>query len=164
MLNVYFDYSDCIDTSKVVRNIEEVFSEIADVGTPDDKYFIEHIDKGKLADNLNFYDRFGRKLPNTELSTGCKVAISVSHRPDIIIDTQECGNNARDIILSHLKNGKIILHYNGVTLRYRKNAPIDVCINNKYRIKSLERLDTYLENEIGLDEFDDTLPDSEILK
>lgn len=69
-LNIRIKEGD--ENKKASQNIEGLFSSINLTGNAKEKRVIELIEKGKYNDSASFIDRFGVKLPISELSTGCK--------------------------------------------------------------------------------------------
>ncbi len=110
MLNVYFDAPNNI---KVTTDIEERFKGEVVERTPLIEALMREIEGASYNDPISFIDRFGYKLTTRELSTGCKAAILVATYPDEVFDLLECGNNARDSILRHCKDGNVIVRDNG---------------------------------------------------
>lgn len=139
-------FVDTVDSNKIVRNVEEQFAKIRLTGREIERRIISKIEQGTYNDEYSFIDRFGYKLYNTELSTGCKAALCVVNCPDLIIDLIECGMNARDIIIGLCKDGKVLIRENGVTIADYFNEPIDVKVDN-YRITSVDRLNKYIFSE-----------------
>jgi hypothetical protein len=142
---------------KIEYNPEKTFSSIKlnELGTELDSKLLREIDQSSFAGNCEIKDRFGRNLTLSEISTGCKCAISVAHFPDKLIDTVECGINARDAIIRNIRNGKMLYYYDVTPNFYAKDMKIDVCVfndNTKYRITSAKRLSYYLDCERGLSE------------
>jgi hypothetical protein len=112
MLEV-FD-ADC--TKADIVDIEAEFSKILITVDDNIRKIIKAVDKGELLDTNKFKDRFGVVLYVSELSTGCKAAICTYFNPNSIVDTQECGLNARDAIFNYCEDGKILLHDFSVTV------------------------------------------------
>ena len=147
MLEIYFeDELDNIDKSLIQKDVEQIFWNTKIADTNNINHFISSIDLGKYNDTNSFIDRFGTKLPITNLSTGCKAAICVELHPDIIIDLLECGLNAVDEIINFCENGKIIIRDTGVTFRYLNNDKCNVKLDN-YRFTSVLRLNKYIQDE-----------------
>ena len=144
MLTIYVD--DVRDDKKaVIRDVERLFAQIKPEGTSIDKKLISYIEQGKYNDKNSFIDRFGFKLHLSELSTGCKAALCVANCPDKIIDLIECGNNARDIIISLCKDGKVLIRDNGITFKSYSNS---VCVRvDDYVITDIDRLNKYVFDE-----------------
>ncbi|MBO5337675.1 MAG: hypothetical protein J6A94_11160 [Lachnospiraceae bacterium] len=143
MLTVYVD---TVNGNNIVRNVEEQFAKIKLTGSEIERKLISQIEQGTYNDEYSFIDRFGYKLYNTELSTGCKAALCVVRCPELIIDLIECGLNARDIIIGLCKDGNVLIQENGVTIVDYFEQPIDVKID-KYRITSVDRLNKYIFSE-----------------
>lgn len=139
-------FVDTVENDKVIRDVEEQFAKIKLTGSKIERELINKIEKATYNDEYSYIDRFGYKLYNTELSTGCKVALCVVNCPELIIDLIECGVNARDIIIGLCKEGKVLIQENGVTIVKYFNEPIDVKIDN-YRITSVDRLNKYIFSE-----------------
>jgi hypothetical protein len=162
MLLIYFKNRENYDKSKVVDNAELAFRNLDINWDETDNKLISEIDKGKLQ-GADFIDRFGRNLPLDAISCGCKCALVVNHNPDKVINTIECGRNAIDAIIKYIKNGDVVWDYGGLTVHYSKNAQIDVCIEGKFRITNLERLNYYLMYEKYSDDVDTSIEGIEIL-
>lgn len=143
MLTIFVDEAD---ENRIIRDVEKEFAKIKLNGSEIERMLIQKIEQGAYNDEYSFIDRFGYKLYNTELSTGCKAALCVVNRPDLIIDLLECGMNARDIIIGLCKNGHVLIRENGVTIVDYFNKPIDVKIDD-YRITSIDRLNKYIFSE-----------------
>lgn len=139
-------FVDTVENDKVIRDVEEQFAKIKLTGSKIERELINKIEKATYNDEYSYIDRFGYKLYNTELSTGCKAALCVVNCPELIIDLIECGVNARDIIIGLCKEGKVLIQENGVTIVKYFNEPIDVKIDN-YRITSVDRLNKYIFSE-----------------
>lgn len=99
-----------------IVDIDAEFSKILITVDDNMRRIVKAIDQGELIDSNKFIDRFGVSLYLSELSTGCKAAICVYINPKLIVDTQECGLNARDAIFNYCENGKILLHDFSVTV------------------------------------------------
>lgn len=139
-------FVDTVDSNNIVRNVEEQFAKIKLTGSEIEKKLIAEIEQGTYNDEYSFIDRFGYKLYNTELSTGCKAALCVVNCPNLVIDLIECGLNARDIIIGLCKDGNVLIQENGVTIVDYFGQPIDVKIDS-YRITSVDRLNKYIFSE-----------------
>lgn len=127
MLKLYLP-DELKDRSDVVRNVDEVFYNMAVKDTETNRKLIEQIEEGTYYDTVSYIDRFGIRSYYEDISIGCKVALSVAQNPDKIFDTVECGNNARDAIILNCKEGSIIFYDMGVTIRDKCifDTPIDV--------------------------------------
>ena len=97
MLEIYD--ADLIKADIVDINAE--FSKTLIAVDDNTKRIVKAIDQGELIDSNKFKDRFGVSLYVSELSTGCKAAICAYYHPELIVDTQECGLNARDAIFNY---------------------------------------------------------------
>ena len=144
--NMLTIFVDTVDGNNIVRNVEEQFAKIKLTGSEIEKALISKIEQGTYNDEYSFIDRFGYKLYNTELSTGCKAALCVVNCPDMIIDLIECGLNARDIIIGLCKEGNVLIQENGVSIVDYFEKPIDVKVD-RFRITSVDRLNKYLFSE-----------------
>lgn len=145
MLNVYFDAPNNI---KVTTDIEERFKGEVVERTPLIEALMREIEGASYNDPISFIDRFGYKLTTRELSTGCKAAILVATYPDEVFDLLECGNNARDSILRHCKDGNVIVRDNGYDFGVMPNDEIDICLDG-CRFRTGDRIYTYMEGQRG---------------
>lgn len=148
MLHIYF--RELFDREEnIIIDSEVAFRLITLRGTNLERTLISEIEQGSYVDSAFFIDRFGYKLPISELSTGCKTALVVANSPDRVVDLAECGNNARDAIIRNVKNGRILLSYNGVDIFYSGDGDVevDLCAEDVYRFTSLWRFNYYLNHE-----------------
>lgn len=128
-------------------DIEKLFFGVKLKGTEEEKLMIEKIEHGTWNDTASYIDRFGFKLYFSEMSTGCKAALCILNCKEEEIDIAECGLNARDIIISLIKEGKIIINYLDAPIcDYSKEQEIDVCVDG-YRFRKMDRLNYYLSEE-----------------
>jgi hypothetical protein len=147
MLRIFVDEVPKDIKMEIVNNVEEQFAKIAVHGTDLDRKLIKEIEQGKYNDEQSFIDRFGFKLYNSELSTGCKAALCVANTSDKVINLQECGLNARDEIIRYCTTGNILIDENAITIsNFEKSDSIDVHIDN-YNITSISRLNKYIFSE-----------------
>jgi len=93
----------------VVMNVEKAFDMIQLSRDVVERSFISSIDKGTYFNSTQFTDRFGVNLYMSELSTGCKAALSVYHNPTTPINCTEMGTNAVSAVIKYCKNGIIVL-------------------------------------------------------
>lgn len=129
-----------------LTDIEKEFKLIKLKGTNIEKELIRIIDKGTWNDEKSFIDRFGFKLHNSELSTGCKAALVVANT-DKLINLRECGLNAVDAIISMCKEGNIEIIDNGITFgTIGMNTNINVKLDD-YRFTNTDRLNYYIQSE-----------------
>ena len=111
------------------------------------RMIIEIIEKGRYNDEDSFIDRYGFKLYDSEMSTGCKAALCVANNPDKLYNLKECGYNAQDLIISILKEGNIIIPDRDMTIyNYGTDKKIDVKLDD-YRFTDLDRLNYYIFDE-----------------
>lgn len=144
MLTLYVDTINDSDL-EIIHDVEKAFTQIRLTGTDVEKELIQLIDKGSYNDSNSFIDRWGYKLYLSELSTGCKAALCVISNPDKLVDLIECGNNARDIIISRCKTGNVLMYDNGITFRkYSDNIQV---VLDEYLITTVDRLNYYMFNE-----------------
>ena len=130
-----------------VTDVEMLFKQIKIRGTIEECTVISKIEQGKYNDENSFIDRFGYKLYLSELSTGCKAALCVLNRPDILINLIECGINAVDVILTTCKKGNVVMRDRGITIKdYSEDGKIEVELDG-YVFTTVKRLNYYLFNE-----------------
>ena len=69
-------------------------------------------------------------------------------KPTLEVDLTSSGVNARDAIIRHIRNGKILLPYTGITFQFDTENPdkIDVEFNG-YRFTDIARLKEYIWDE-----------------
>lgn len=145
MLKIIINENNSISNS-VVNDVEKEFKQIQILGSNLDKILIEKIENGTYLDKNSFTDRFGYKQYLNNISTGCKAALCVANSPEKIINLVECGNNARDAIISLIKDGNILIENNSITISNEFGSSIDVIIDNK-RFKDLDMLNRYIFSE-----------------
>lgn len=108
MLQVYFNGVPNNVDKRIVWDVELEFANCRLSGGELEATILREIEKARYCDQFSFIDRFGYKLPISDLSTGCKAALLV--QGDGIISLYECGRNARDVILNHCVDGTVILN------------------------------------------------------
>ena len=142
MLHLYRYGIDKVDNVK--HNIDEVFDITILDGSAADRKFIEFIDNGTYVSPYEFDDRFGIRRSVDQLSTGCKIALSVYHNPGIVCNAIEAGRNALSAIIGVCKDGGVVIHDRGYTFTTRGfDDAIDVAYNG-YRFTSYEWFNEYL--------------------
>lgn len=106
---------------------------------------MKEIEDATYMNEAEFVDRFGRTLPISRLSTGCKTAIVVEHNPEEVVDLLECGYNARDAIIRNIRSGKVLFRYNDISIDYPGSGDyaIDVLFDGVH-FTSLDQLNLYL--------------------
>ncbi|MBR5484908.1 MAG: DUF4869 domain-containing protein [Oscillospiraceae bacterium] len=138
------------EDTKMSTDVEAVFTRMKN-GIEDTKLnrqLLKEIEKAEYCDSHSFIDRFGNKLNLMYLSTGCKAALLVAAFPDIEIDIDECGYNARDSIIRHIKNGNIIMSEPLMELSFDEEDPIDNDISvqvDGYVFTTMEELCKYFQ-------------------
>lgn len=144
MLKIFID--DSTD-NMCNTDIELLFKTITITGTDEERGIISKIEQGEYNDSVSFIDRFGFKLYLTELSTGCKAALCVLNKPDILINLRECGINALDVIITTCKTGNVIIRDRGITINdYSDDGNIEVELDD-YVFTTVDRLNHYIFNE-----------------
>lgn len=143
MLNLLIDESE----SAPLTDIEALFKQIIVTGTAAEKEVISKIEQGRYNDENSFIDRFGYKLYMSELSTGCKAALCILNKPEMMINLAECGINALDVILTVCKNGNVIMRDRDVTIRdYSNDGEISILLDG-HEFSTVKRLNYYIFNE-----------------
>lgn len=146
MLNITIDENFGCER-KVKTDIEKLFDMTKLRGSDKEKELIQKIEKGEYNDCNSYIDRFGFKLHKSEMSAGCKTALCIVEHPDMLIDTMECGLNARDIIVNLIHDGNIIINYNDAPIEdMKKSEAISVKIDGKI-FNDITELNAYLKEE-----------------
>lgn len=117
MLHVYSYEQASILGLECVSDVEDAFLDIKLSGSELERKILRKIEGASFYSSSFFLDRFSAKLPVSDLSTGCKAALVVASRPDLLVDTKECGFNARDTIVTDISDGNIIVEWGDVTIR-----------------------------------------------
>ena len=141
-LNIYVD--NVKDAIPVAHNVEEIFDTLDITDTIETRQLIEFIEQGEYISPYRFRSRFGEALNYDDMSTGCKAALCVLYRPDLVIDTLECGHNAKEAIIKYLKSGAILVRF--PCLLELVDEEIDVHCND-YHITDGGKLGNYLLKE-----------------
>ena len=154
MLDIYFYNDDGtydVNGKEIIGDIEEAFYDIKLTCTEEEKRIVNEIEHGELIDNSRFKDRFGCTLYIRDLSTGCKAGLIVLHNKDKVLDCIECGNNARDVIIRHCKEGGILIVDNGVSIRYPygDKGLCNVRLDER-EFYTIDKLNSYIRNEMWL--------------
>ena len=154
MLDIYFYNDDGtynIDGKEIISDIEEAFYDIKLTCTEEEKRIVSEIEHGELLDNNRFKDRFGCALYIGDLSTGCKAGLVALHNKDRVLDCIECGNNARDVIIRHCKEGGILIVDNGVSIRYPYGDKGLCSVRlDGLEFYTIDKLNSYIRNEMWL--------------
>lgn len=134
------------------QNIDLLFNTVKINNIEVANKLINEIDGGTYKGGQVYIDRFGTTLPLEDLSTGCKAALTVLSKPTLEVDLTSSGVNARDAIIRHIRNGKILLPYTGITFQFDTENPdkIDVEFNG-YRFTDIARLKEYIWDEWPLE-------------
>lgn len=138
------DFTD----SQILFDIDTEFGMIKVQNNKYNQHMVKSIDFGELQDNGEFIDRFGLLRPVSDLSTGCKTAILLGVMHNKTISTLECGMNAILEIVTHCRDGHILMYnpMNGIPYYSPGEYKIDVKIDD-YRFLSLDRLNHYFTDE-----------------
>lgn len=158
MLTLYIDeLPNDLRDMKYCKDVENLFSETELKCSADEIELIKNIDKGHLISSNSFIDRFGYKRNTKELSTGCKAGLCVITHKDKIIDLVECNWNARDYIISNIRNGYVfVMDTDAKFGDLSMNGNISIRLDN-YHFTSIYRLNFYIHNERFLLEEPDLL-------
>ena len=141
-----YHYEDKIENKHVIRDVETAFEGIELVADEDTKKIIKNIDKAKFNGGNRFIDRFGAYVYISELSTGCKAALCVKYITNSVIDTVECGYNARDVIIKNCKEGNAIIYDDGITVAFDDtDRAVDVYIHGR-NIKDVQELNEFIDS------------------
>lgn len=129
----------------LIRDIERGFQPLKLTGDPIELELLHNIEQADYIDHISIRDRFGYNLHISNLSTGTKAALCVINYPDKVIDTIECGLNARDEIIKLCRTGSILVRDNGVTIGYTDDKEIDVGLNG-HHFSRVSDLNDYISN------------------
>lgn len=149
MLKMYIrERGDIPKNVEVIHDVEKEFSLLDDVKNTETVHeLMRYIEHANWCNEYSFIDRFGCKLYISNLSTGCKAAILAVLSPDKIVDLRECGANARNAIVTFVKDGSIIMDENDLDLDLglcKKGIKINVSYNGKI-FKDILSLNNYLQ-------------------
>lgn len=148
MLHIKIDVENSVDKSNCIKDVEKQFEKIVITGTEAERQAIELVENGKYLDSYSYIDRFGYKLPITELSTGCKTILCVLNTPNQWIDTIESGINAVSVLISICKEGKIIVNdFQTEFITADLNTDIDVELNGLI-FHDYDELNDYIVNNV----------------
>lgn len=144
MLELYYSHQvprGC----EVIADAEAAFLRTKVENTELNAKLMSDIDQAQYVNAAEFVDRFGRTLPISELSTGCKTALVIVCNSDKVVDLKECGHNARDAIIRNIRNGKVLFTFDDITIDYPGfcDFEIDVLIDGEH-YTSLDALNLYL--------------------
>ena len=137
-----------IPNEMIISDVEREFK-LLDVSDNEvNRKLMLDIDRAKYVNPYEFIDRFGRTLPISKLSTGCKAGIVVAANPNTIVDTVEAGYNARDAIVRDIPTGRIIFYFNDISIYCPgcNDYEINVFYNGTH-FTSLDELNMYLSQE-----------------
>jgi len=148
MLNVYIgNITGKPSGIPYVQNVDAEFSKLSLSSDKDEYFFLKEIDKiQRVVDSVSFIDRFGFKLPSSELSTGCKAAICVLRCTNKVIDLCECGFCATGMILSRCTDGNVYIPEYNLSYPDYGNDVVSIKFGS-YVFTSFSRFFEYLDNE-----------------
>lgn len=131
----------------IIHDVESAFCQLRLSNDDVTKQLLKSIEKASILDSERVIDRFGTAMYISEISTGCKAALCAYYLSNCIIDTIECGENARDAIVNFLNDGSIIFYYDDAEIgRMNDSGIIDVECDG-INVKSIRELNRYLEEE-----------------
>lgn len=142
-LRIYFADETLIDSENILRDVEIGFLSLKIEGSDLERKALKEIEEASYCDTYSFIDRFGYKLYNKFLSTGCKAILCLINYKDKIINAIECGDNVISFMVENC-NGSIIVTRD--MLPIITESVIDVIVDS-YRFMSVDRLNHYLINE-----------------
>lgn len=108
MLKILVYGVDLIPDDAII-DAEKAFSMSKLDGGEIDCKLIEKIEQGNYLSPTFFTDRFGAKISTLYMSTGCKAALAVYHRPDLVINCIEAGVNALSELIKYCTDGSILV-------------------------------------------------------
>ena len=151
MLTLYIKGVDDIPPDlEVITDVEREYSLFGKLKNyPYVRKILKNIEEAEYCDECSFIDRFGYKLRDKYLSTGCKAALLALYYPGKVIDLRECGRDARDAILTYVKNGNVMIHPESLNLDIG-SADDDEVVCVKYKDKvfyDLHKLNEYIFEE-----------------
>ena len=144
---------DEIKSKEFILDVESEFNKTRIPYNGIIKRIVKDIDCGEVINDdgiiYDYIDRFGYKLPISDISTGAKALITTVINKDKVINFKEAGLNCRDWAILNLKEGYIYIRYPKVTVCSIEDREIDLTIDDtRYHFRSTERLNTYLRNKI----------------
>lgn len=80
------------------------------------------------------------------MSTGCKIALTVCHRPELCVNGVEAGVNALSALIKNCRDGTLIIANEPFAFCTVGAGPIDVLYRG-YRYTSFDRFADYMYNE-----------------
>ena len=131
------------DHDNVEKQFADYVPDLAD--TPVNRDVLRTIEKGRYLNQREYIDRFGYKCLLSNCSTSSKAVFLVANT-DITVDLVECGDNARDYILTHFKTGSVILYTSATPINVPMPSLIDVRYRN-YHFSLTNRLSYFLYHE-----------------
>lgn len=151
MLNLYIEGYDHVDTNSLIQDCEKAFSSMGVnlINNEETQKILKNIEEAEYCDRASFIDRFGYRVRSKYLSTGCKAALLALYYSEKIISLRECGRNARDAILTYVKNGNVMIHPESLNLDIGSDDDDEV-VEVKYRDKifnDLYKLNEYIFEE-----------------
>lgn len=133
MLHVYLDSKEIPSGEKIIEDVEKQFRTCVLQTSQEEQKLVKVIDKGRLNSRATYVDRFGTRLPVSELSTGCKAALCVLHSGGSVVDLRECGCNAIESVLRFCKLGNVLVPFDTMGfLVSENNAPVEIFCNGYY--------------------------------
>ena len=115
-------------------------------GRLEDRKIIEEIEEGQYNTEIDFIDRFGYKLYNTELSTGTKAALTIIHNPNKKYFLGGAGINAISTIMRYCREGNIWIYDPIIGFESFLGSDIDVMFEGIH-FTDMNELNFYIDNE-----------------
>lgn len=132
---------------KPSMDVESEFSKITIQPAPLVLYFMKLIDGAEYCTSNDFIDRFGYRREIEKLSTGCKAALLVSLKPDLVVDLGECGNNVRDAIIKKCREGNIMIYQMELSIQHNEAETACEVEINGHVFYDIRKLNHYLLND-----------------
>lgn len=137
--------NDLKESESIIYDVDLEFERIKVKGSEKERALIAKIDGGSYYNSIEFIDRFGIARDLSELSTGCKAGLLILNSKEVI-DTIECGINARDAILEICDKGCMLIYDTSITPAMDKETKVDIEILGK-KINTASELIYYMREE-----------------
>lgn len=138
-----------VPKESLVYDVESEFTTMTNIpDTKEVRFILKNMEKGEYVDGYRFKDRFNGDLYYTELSTGAKCVMLAYLCKDKVINFEEAGINAFEVLIKLNTNCKILvpeidwfrLVYATTETKLPKNVNINVVGDKIYT-----NIDKYLE-------------------
>lgn len=125
MLNIYIGKNNLPSDKKFIYNPQALSVDLDLLKNDFVKHVLKEVEQATPQTKETYFDRFGRGLFNTTLSTSTVILLSLEQFPDLIINGDEMGDNAFEVLCT-MDTGSI---YFSDGIRELEEIPLPFILN-----------------------------------